>query len=113
MFGPRPGFIPEELKDFAERLRNGWVTEIPVDQIPRFEISHNAEKAEYIQASVASETGLDLGELPSDLSAYDAVHITAMGDSQAQMEYYRAVKNRGAKVISMGTWCEASRRILP
>ncbi len=104
MFGPRPGRIPDQLKEFAGYLEEWIGPEIPVEEIPRFEISHNGDKAEYILASVASESGLDLSTLPRDLSAYDAVHITAMGDSRAQMEYYREIRSRGARVISMGTW---------
>jgi len=109
LFSPRPEPIPDALLQFDESLE-AWIgPEIPLADVPRFEIEHEGEKATYISSSSASEAALDPKSLPADLGVYDAVHITAMGDSTIQSAFYDVYKERGAKCISMGTWLGSIR----
>ncbi|MDO9545433.1 MAG: carbohydrate kinase family protein [Pelolinea sp.] len=104
MFGPRPDPVPDVLNPFSKRLKEWIGPSISPDEIPHFEISHNNEKADYLKCSVDVEIDLDLNTLPKDLSDYDGVHITAMGDADVQQALLTACRERGAKLISLGTW---------
>jgi len=104
LFSPRPGQPPDVLQEFAENLEEWIGPVIPLADIPRFEIKHKGDKATYVSSSSASESGLDPNAMPADLSVYDAVHITAMGDSAVQSAFYDVCRERGAKCISLGTW---------
>jgi len=42
--------------------------------------------------------------LPVDLSQYDFIHVTPLGDSQRQQEFLRACMERGARRLSAGTY---------
>ena len=104
LFGPQPDKIPDIMLPFSSKLED-WIGPIvPIEQIPHFEIMHKGAKAEYIKASVDSEADLDMNLLPDDLSKYDGIHITAMGDADAQAACYKTCRDRGAKLISIGTW---------
>lgn len=103
LFGARPDAVPEEMHDFASRLV-GWMGPVvPLEDIPRFEIAHDGAEAHYIHQSIHSEMALDTKMLPEDLSLYDVVHITAMGDPEAQLALLSACRERNVKRISMGT----------
>ena len=41
--------------------------------------------------------------LPADLSEYDHVHVTPLGDALTQLSFLRACRRRGARQISAGT----------
>lgn len=107
MFGPRPDPVPDVLRPFSSRLEQWIGPTILPENIPHFEISHDAEKADYLQFSVDVERELDLNTLPRDLSGYDGVHITAMGDADVQQTLLTACRDRGAKMISLGTWLKS------
>ena len=104
LFGPRPDEIPDVMQAFASRLDEWIGPEVPLDKIPHFEITHFGDKAEYSKSSVDSELNVDFGLFPDDLSMYDAVHITAMGDPEVQKAFYEKCQSQGARLISMGTW---------
>jgi len=103
LFGARPDEVPEEIAVFARKLEAWMGPVVPLDQIPRFEIAHDGAEAHYIHQSIHSETGIDPSALPADLSRYDAVHITAMGDPDSQMALLRTCQQRNANSISLGT----------
>ncbi len=104
MFGPRPDTIPDVMGDFASRLEVWIGPVIPLEDMPHFEISHQGDKAVYLNADVESEEQVDFDQLPDDLSKYAGVHITAMGDSAVQMACLEKCRQRGARMISLGTW---------
>jgi hypothetical protein len=41
--------------------------------------------------------------LPADLSNYEIIHVSPLGDAEMQLEFVRACRQRGAKKISGGT----------
>ena len=103
LFGARPDVVPAVMQDFASRLAAWMGPVVPLENIPRFEIAHDGAEAHYIHQSIQSETAIDPDMLPEDLSLYDVVHITAMGDPEAQMVLLGACQERNARCISMGT----------
>jgi sugar/nucleoside kinase (ribokinase family) len=103
LFGPKPDPIPQSLLPFLKKLTSWIGPIISPDEIPRFEISHENNKAKYIISSLGSETNIDMSLLPEDLSIYDCVHITPMGDAEVQNSIVAICKAKGAKVLSMGT----------
>jgi len=104
MFGPRPETVPPVMQPFADNLHTWIGPVIPAETIPHFELRHNGEKAEYIRFEVEAEEMISTDLLPTDLSGYDAIHITAMGDSGIQMAFYNACRAAGARKISLGTY---------
>ncbi|MBI9046579.1 MAG: carbohydrate kinase family protein [Anaerolineaceae bacterium] len=106
MVGPRPEPIPDLLKPVAERLQiwHGESTN-PAD-LPHFEITHQEDKAIYLECSFGIEHDLTPDILPEDLSDFDGVHVTPMGDAQRQLDFIEACIIRGAKYISAGTFID-------
>jgi sugar/nucleoside kinase (ribokinase family) len=104
MFSARPDPCPERLKPVAGHLTEWLGPVIPPAQLAQFEISYRGGKAEYLKASLDSETMLTPSMLPADLSRYDLVHVIPLGDAKHQLSFIQACRQRGAKQISAGTW---------
>jgi sugar/nucleoside kinase (ribokinase family) len=104
LFGPRPDPCPERLQPVAGRLTEWLGPVISPAQLPAFEISYRQGKTEYLKASVDAETMLAPAMLPPDLSKYDLVHVTPLGDASKQLSIIHACRRRGAKQISAGTY---------
>ena len=104
LYGPRPDPMPEILRPAAERL-SGWLGPLfPEEEIAHFEISHVGDHANYIYYSAGKEAEIDPNGLPADLSSYDLVHVTAMGNALQQRAFFQACLARGARRISAGTF---------
>jgi sugar/nucleoside kinase (ribokinase family) len=103
LFGPRPNPIPKMLRPIAERLTAWLGPAIPPEELPHFEIAYHDGKTTYLRAFVDAESDLMPGALPPDLSPYDCVHITPLGDVHRQFAFLQACHQRGAKRISVGT----------
>jgi sugar/nucleoside kinase (ribokinase family) len=104
MFGPKPNPMPDALEPLNQRLVQWIGPVIDAELVPRFEISHDGEIADYLVANLESEQEIDPSGFPQDLSMYDGVHITAMGDAEVQKVFLDMCLERGAKFISIGTW---------
>jgi len=104
MFGPKPEPMPEALQPLNERLVQWMGPLIEPELVPRFEISHDGDVADYLVANLESEQKVDPTSFPQDLSMYDGIHITAMGDAEVQRVFMDLCLERGAKFISIGTW---------
>ncbi len=72
--------------------------------MPRFEIEHRGDKDNYLKTANDAEAELTCEDLPTDLSQYDFIHVTPLGDSKRQQEFLRACRERGAKRLSAGTY---------
>jgi len=103
LFGPRPSPIPKMLRPIAERLTAWHGQAIPPEELPHFEIAYHNGKTTYLRAFVDAESNLMPGTLPPDLSPYDCVHITPLGDVHRQSAFLQACRQRGARRISVGT----------
>ncbi len=104
MFGPKPKPIPQTLTPLNERLEQWLGPTIDPQLIPRFEIAHNEDTANYLMENLRSEREIDPSTFPQDLSPYDGVHITAMGDASVQKTFLDLSLQRGAKYVTIGTW---------
>ena len=104
MCAPKPQPMPGELAKAAEMLAEWRGPLIEAQRLPHFEIEHTGDKATYLKAAFGSESELDLDDLPADLSTYDCVHLTPLGDSRKQQHFLRTCKERGARFISAGTY---------
>ena len=104
MFGPKPNPIPNALLPLNARLEQWLGPAIGPQLVPRFEIAHNEDTADYLMENLRSEREIDSSTFPQDLSPYDGVHITAMGDAAVQKTFLDLCLQRGAKYISIGTW---------
>lgn len=102
--GVRPDPVPELLMPLQERLTEWLGPTVPLEELPHFEIAHHGDKAEYLQFNVGAEARLTPQNLPEDLSKYDAVHITSLGTADAQVRLAEACRQRGAKMISSGSF---------
>ena len=103
LFGPRPDPCPERLKPVAEHLTAWLGPVISPAQLLQFEISYRGGRTEYLKASLDAELALSPTMLPADLSTYDLVHVTPLGDAFKQLSFVQACRQRGAKQISAGT----------
>ena len=104
IFGPKPKPMQHSYTIFSERL-DAWLgPDVSPDAMPRFEISHEGNSADYMVMNVEIEGKIDPSLLPKDLSVYDGIHITAMGDANVQMAFLDVCQARGARFISIGTW---------
>jgi hypothetical protein len=103
LFGPRPDPCPERLEPLAGRLTEWLGPVVSPAQMPRFEISHRGGETEYLKAALEAEATLSPTTLPADLSTYDLVHVTPLGDAATQLSFVQACRERGAKQISAGT----------
>jgi len=104
LFGPRPDPCPERLKTVAGHLMEWLGPVISPTQMLQFEISYRQGKTEYLKASLDAEKMLIPTTLPADLSKYDLVHVTPLGDASNQLSFIQACRQRGAKQISAGTY---------
>jgi sugar/nucleoside kinase (ribokinase family) len=103
LFGPRPDPCPEPLKPVAGHLTQWLGPAVSPAQLPQFEISYREGQTEYLKASFGAEEMLSPTMLPADLSTYDLVHVTPLGDPLRQLPFVQACRGRGAKQISAGT----------
>ncbi len=104
LFAPKPEPMPAESIEVAVRLK-AWIGPvIPPERMPRFEIEHRGEKANYLKTFNDAEAELTCELLPADLGQYDFIHVTPLGDSKRQQEFLRACRERGAKRLSAGTY---------
>jgi sugar/nucleoside kinase (ribokinase family) len=103
LYGPRPDPCPEHLRPVAGHLTEWLGPVIPPAQVPRFEISYRGGKTEYLKAALDAEATLSPTMLPADLSKYDLVHVTPLGDASTQLSFVQACRERGARQISAGT----------
>lgn len=104
LFGPRPDPCPECLRPVAERLVEWLGPVITPGQMLQFEISYRGGKTEYLKASLDAERALSPATLPADLSGYDLVHVTPLGDASQQLSFIQTCRQRGAEQIAAGTW---------
>jgi sugar/nucleoside kinase (ribokinase family) len=104
LFGPRPDPCPDNLKPVSMNLSEWLGPVISPAQLLQFEISYRGGETKYLKASVDAETLLSTSMLPADLSKYDLVHLTPLGDAEKQLSFIQACRHRGAKRISAGTW---------
>ena len=104
MYAPYPHPMPEPLQPAEERIQ--WFgMEVAPDELPHFEIAHYGEgKAELLNASWGKEFALDPEKLPQDLSAYEFIHIAAVGSAEHQLGFLEICRQRGARKISLGTY---------
>jgi len=104
LFAPKAEPMPVEFINVASRLK-AWIgPAIPAERMPRFEIEHRGDKANYLKTFNDAEAELTCEMLPVDLSQYDFIHVTPLGDSQRQQEFLRACRERGARRLSAGTY---------
>jgi len=104
MLSPRPDALPERLKPIAEHLVEWLGPVIAPAQMLQFEISYRGGKTKYLKASLDAEKTLSPTTLPADLSKFDLVHVTPLGDASKQLSFIQACQQRGVKRISAGTW---------
>jgi len=79
MYGPRPDRIPTPLKPLEKKLEAWLGPIVTLDEIPHFEISHNGDKATYLE-------------------------LTALGTVKQQLRFADVCRKRGAKMISSGSF---------
>lgn len=103
MFGPRPEPVPEYLHPIAGFLEQWLGPGIPPKKLPHFEIFYQGGKTEYHEKDIQAEADLPISLLPPDLSTYDLVHVTPLGDANTQLSFIDACRQQGAKRISVGT----------
>jgi sugar/nucleoside kinase (ribokinase family) len=104
LFGPCPDPCPEQLKPVVEHLAE-WIGPVIMPaQVLQFEISYRGRRTEYLKAEADAERALSPTTLPADLSGYDLVHVTPLGDPSHQLSFVQACRERGAILISAGTW---------
>jgi sugar/nucleoside kinase (ribokinase family) len=103
MFGPRPDPIPDQLKPVARYLTEWLGPSISSEEIPQFVISYEQGKTDYLKVKIDAEVNLSTSMLPADLSNYDLVHVTPLGNAERQLAFIQACKQRGSIQISAGT----------
>jgi sugar/nucleoside kinase (ribokinase family) len=103
IFGPHPDPIPERLIPVGERLTDWSGPAFHPEELPQFEISYEGGKTEYLKVSMGAEAKISSEMLPTDLSIYDLVHVTPLGDAERQLSIIQACRERGSKRISAGT----------
>lgn len=104
MFSPKPEPIPGFLIPLVHHLETWMGPVVKVEEMPHFTIMHEDEKATYLDFFVGEEERLDPSELPQDLSNYDGVHIIPLGSVKQQLRFADACRERGAKMISSGSF---------
>ncbi|MFC2053549.1 PfkB family carbohydrate kinase [Chloroflexota bacterium] len=104
LFGPRPDPCSEPLKPVAGHLTEWLGPVVSPEELPQFEISYRGGKTEYLRSSLDAERMLSPTLLPADLSKYDLVHVTPLGDVLKQLSFIQECRQRGAKQISAGTY---------
>ncbi len=109
MYSPVPAQKPEPFQRLEEKLEAWLGPIVTLDDMPRFEISHEGDKATYLNFYSGAETQLGTEDLPYDLSIYDGVHITSLGKGDQQLKFADACRERGAKMISSGSFLNLIR----
>jgi len=104
MFGPRPDPMPDILRPVDERCDRWFGPSVTQEELPRFEIKHEGDKAVYLDFFIRAELRLDPGDLPADLLKFDGLHIIPLGDPEHQHKFVRECRKRGARYISTGTF---------
>lgn len=104
MYSPKPAPMPDQLKPLYRRLEVWSGPNVPIEDIPHFTIAHHGDKASYLEMSFGEEERLDPSGLPHDLSVFDGVHIIALGKAKQQINFADACRERGAKMISAGSF---------
>ncbi|MBW6465286.1 MAG: carbohydrate kinase family protein [Brevefilum sp.] len=104
MFSPKPRQIPDLFEPLERRLEAWLGPRVALEDMPHFEIAHDGDQANYLEFFVGEEARLDPAGLPQDLSIYNGVHITAIGDVQLQLEFANACRARNAPMISVGSF---------
>jgi len=107
IFAPRPDPIPELLQPFANRV--DWFGPlVSPEQLPRFEIAHQDGQTTYLNFFMGAEANHSPAALPPDLSGYRHIHIAPLGESQRQLQFLLACRERGARRISVSTFARAA-----
>ena len=102
LFAPRPDPVPDALRQVADSL-NWMGPSVNAKDLPRFEINYCDGRANYVQAHFGAEETLSPGELPTDLSEFDVVHVVPLGNLRQQHEFMLGCRENGARRISAGT----------
>ncbi len=102
LFAFRPDPPPESFAPVARRLTEWLGPAVSPEELPQYEISYRGGKTEYLKASMGAEGMLSPTMLPADLSKYDLVHVTPLGDAVRQLSFVQACRGRGAEQISAG-----------
>lgn len=102
LFAPRPDPIPDALQQVAKSL--DWLgPSVALENFAHFEITYTESKAVYVQSHFGGEESLSPKELPTDLSAFDCVHLVPLGNLRQQHTFMLTCRENGAKLISAGT----------
>jgi ribokinase len=104
LFAPNPNPIPDDLRPVAEKVTSWLGPVVTPEQLGHFEIAYHAGKTTYLHASLGAEASLTPKDLPPNLAAYDCIHITPLLDTQRQLAFLKACRQRGAQRISIGTY---------
>lgn len=104
MFTVRPDPCPESLQPVKASLAEWMGPIISPEALPRFEISYRGGETRYLELYFGAEASLTPAMLPADLSRYGAVHAIPIGGTLKQLGFVRACRERGARLISAGTW---------
>ena len=103
LLAARPEPCPAWLAPVAARVAEWFGPAIAPEEMLRFEISYVQGKTDYLHADLSADRLLSPALLPADLSPYDIVHVTPVGDTNVQLRFIRACRERGARRISAGT----------
>ena len=102
LFAPRPDPIPDALQQVANSLE--WLgPSVALKNFAHFEITYTDSQAVYVQSHFGGEESLSPQELPTDLSAFDCVHLVPLGNLRQQHTFMLTCRENGAKLISAGT----------
>lgn len=104
MYSPKPAPMPDLFKPLEKRLESWSGPSVPIEDIPHFTITQHGDKASYLEMSFGEEERLDPSGLPGDLSVFDGVHIIPLGKAEQQLNFADACRERGAKMISAGSF---------
>ena len=100
----RPDPCPESLEPVAMYLTEWLGPVVSPTQLPRFKISYQEDKTEYLKLYLGSVEILSPTMLPVDFSKYDLVHVNQKADVSMQLSFIQACRQRGVKQISAGTF---------
>jgi sugar/nucleoside kinase (ribokinase family) len=102
LYAPRPVPIPEELLLVNDSLT--WLgPAIEPADLAHFEIHYDDGRANYVESRFGTEDSLSIDELPDDLSEFNCIHLSPLGDIRRQQIILRSCRERGARRISAGT----------